>query len=77
MSADGACRERGRNQAHAAKVLGMTQQKLSKMPRGRFRGISGMKRMDYLVRLGREVKIVVGPKTEKAVGRLEVVAAQL
>lgn len=54
---------------------GMTQQKLSKMPRGRFRGISGMKMMDYLVRLGREVKIVVGPERNKAVGRLEVVAA--
>jgi predicted XRE-type DNA-binding protein len=68
-------RERGWSQQHAAKVLGMTQPKLSKMLRGQFRGISEMKMMDCLVRLGREVKIVVGPEKKKAAGRLEVVAA--
>jgi hypothetical protein len=31
--------------------------------------------MDCLVRLGREVKIVVGPENKRATGRLEVVAA--
>lgn len=41
-------RERGWSQQQAAKVLGLTQPKLSKMLRGQFRGISEMKMMDYL-----------------------------
>jgi predicted XRE-type DNA-binding protein len=68
-------RERGWSQQEAAKVLGLTQPKLSKMLRGQFRGISEIKMMDCLVRLGREVKIVVGPESKRAGGRLEVVAA--
>jgi predicted XRE-type DNA-binding protein len=68
-------RERGWNQQLAAKVLGLTQPKLSKMLRGQFRGISEMKMMDCLLRLGRAVKIVVGPETESADEHIEVVAA--
>jgi predicted XRE-type DNA-binding protein len=68
-------RDRNWSQQHAAKVLGMTQPKLSKMLRGQFRGVSEMKMMDCLVRLGREVKIVVGPERKKTAGRLDVVAA--
>ena len=45
----------------AADVLGMTQPKLSKMLRGQFRGVSETKMLDCLVRLGHDVKIVVGP----------------
>jgi predicted XRE-type DNA-binding protein len=55
-------RRRGWSQEKAAKVLGMTQPKLSNMLRGQFRGISEIKMMDCLVRLGRGVKIVVGPE---------------
>ncbi|MGD0630120.1 MAG: helix-turn-helix transcriptional regulator [Terracidiphilus sp.] len=66
---------RGWNQQQAAKVLGLTQPKLSKMLRGQFRGISEIKMMDCLIRLGRAVKIVVGPETEAAEERIEVVAA--
>lgn len=68
-------REREWSQQQAAKVLGMTQPKLSRMLRGQFRGISETKMMDCLVRLGRAVKIVVGPESEEASGRVEVVAA--
>jgi predicted XRE-type DNA-binding protein len=68
-------RERGWSQQQAAKVLGLTQPKLSKMLRGQFRGISEMKMMDCLVRLGRAVRIVVGPEGEAADERIEVVAA--
>jgi hypothetical protein len=45
------------------------------MLRGQFRGISEMKMMDCLLRLGRTVKIVVGPATKSAEERIEVVAA--
>ena len=68
-------RERGWSQQQSAKVLGLTQPKLSKMLRGQFRGISEMKMMDCLLRLGRAVKIVVGPEGEGADERIEVVAA--
>ena len=68
-------RERGWSQQQAAKVLGLTQPKLSKMLRGQFRGISEMKMMDCLVRLGRAVKIVVGPENKAHDERIEVVAA--
>ena len=68
-------RKRGWSQQEAAKVLGMTQPKLSGMLRGQFRGISEVKMMDCLVRLGRGVKIVVGPEGKKTAGRVEVVAA--
>ncbi len=66
-------RQRGWTQQEAAKTLGLTQPKLSKMLRGEFRGISEIKMMECLVRLGRDVKIVVGPETTS--GRVEVVAA--
>ena len=68
-------RERGWSQQQAAKVLGLTQPKLSRMLRGQFRGISEMKMMDCLVRLGRTVKIVVGPGSIAADECVEVVAA--
>jgi predicted XRE-type DNA-binding protein len=68
-------RERGWSQQQAAKVLGLTQPKLSKMLRGQFRGISEMKMMDCLVRLGRPVKIVVGPESAISDQRVQVEAA--
>ncbi len=64
------------SQQQAADVLGIPQPKLSKMLRGQFRGISETKMLDCLVRLGRNVQIVVGP-ARRAVssGRLAVVFA--
>jgi predicted XRE-type DNA-binding protein len=68
-------RKRGWSQQQAARVLGLTQPKLSKMLRGQFRGVSEMKMMDCLVRLGCEVRIVVGPEKKAGAERIEVVAA--
>ena len=60
----------------AAEVLGLAQPKLSNMLRGQFRGISEAKMMDCLVRLGRDVRIVVGKESKKVrAGRVEVVSA--
>lgn len=53
-------------QQQAADVLGIPQSKLSKMLRGQFRGISVTKMLDCLVRLGRDVQIVVGPARRAA-----------
>jgi len=67
--------QRAWTQQQAAKVLGLTQPKLSKMLRGQFRGISETKLMDCLVRLGCAVKITVEPGDPNSPGRVEVVAA--
>jgi predicted XRE-type DNA-binding protein len=48
-------------QAQAAEILGVPQPKLSGLLRGQFRGISEAKMMDCLAKLGRDIRIVVGP----------------
>jgi predicted XRE-type DNA-binding protein len=69
-------RRRHLTQLQAAHLLGMTQPKLSAMLRGQFRGISEAKMMECLTRLGREVRIVVGPaRRSKKAAHVEVVFA--
>lgn len=48
-------------QVKASEIMGISQPKLSGLLRGQFRGISEAKMLDCLARLGREVRIVVGP----------------
>lgn len=67
--------QRGYSQQQAAKIMGLTQPRLSKMLRGQFRGISEAKLMECLIRLGCEVKIVVRSKRNSTSSRVEVVAA--
>jgi predicted XRE-type DNA-binding protein len=52
-------RHRQLTQQQAAEILGLSQPKLSGMLRGQFRGISEVKMLDCLNRLGRDVQIVV------------------
>jgi predicted XRE-type DNA-binding protein len=64
------------SQQQAADVLGLPQSKVSKMLRGQFRGISEAKMLDCLVKLGRNVQIVVGPaRKSQSAGQLAVVFA--
>jgi predicted XRE-type DNA-binding protein len=58
-------------QARAAEVLGIPQPKLSGLLRGQFRGISEAKMMDCLAKLGRDVRIVIGPE-RRAAGSVKV-----
>ena len=58
-------------QQQAAQILGMPQPKLSNLLRGQFRGISEAKMLECLVKLGRDVEIVVGKKSS-ARGSLKV-----
>jgi predicted XRE-type DNA-binding protein len=63
-------------QIEAAEILGMPQPKLSGMLRGQFRGISEVKMLECLNRLGRDVQIVVRkPSRSRATGRTSVVFA--
>ncbi|MBL8260384.1 MAG: XRE family transcriptional regulator [Candidatus Competibacteraceae bacterium] len=58
-------------QQQAAEVMGLSQPKLSELLRGRFRGISESKMLDYLTRLGCDVEIAVSaPRLAGAPGRV-------
>ncbi|MBP2169655.1 putative XRE-type DNA-binding protein [Erwinia toletana] len=67
-------KSRNLTQDQAAKLLGMTQPKLSNLLRGQFRGISEAKMLECLTRLGRDIQIVVG-KPRLTPGSLKVVFA--
>ena len=63
-------------QKEAAKIMGMTQAKVSQMLRGQFRGISQAKLLDCLAALGNNVEIRVKPvRRSKAAGKINVVFA--
>jgi len=53
---------RNLTQTQTAEILGLPQPKLSRMLHGHFRGISEAKMMDCITRLGRDVRIVIGPE---------------
>jgi predicted XRE-type DNA-binding protein len=69
-------RSKGLTQVETAKVLGLTQPKVSALFRGHFRGVSERKLIDCLTSLGRDVQIVVkdAPR-RRAGGKLTVVFA--
>ena len=69
-------RNKGLTQVEIAKLLGLTQPRVSALFRGQFRGISERKLIDCLTSLGRDVEIVVkdAPR-RKAGGKLTVVFA--
>jgi predicted XRE-type DNA-binding protein len=52
-------RQRALTQTDAAKILGLTQPRISALLKGRFRGISEHRLLECLTRLGRDVHIVV------------------
>jgi hypothetical protein len=72
----GLIRRKGLTQVEAAKLLGLTQPKVSAMLRGQFRGFSERKLIDCLTRLGRDVQIVIKDAPERRMGgKLTVVVA--
>ena len=69
-------RSKGLTQVQTAKMLGLTQPKVSALFRGQFRGISERKLIDCLTSLGRDVQIVVKDvPRRRASGKLSVVFA--
>lgn len=69
-------RSKGLTQVETAKILGLTQPKVSALLRGQFRGVSERKLIDCLTSLGRDVEIVVkdAPRRRDS-GRVTVVFA--
>jgi predicted XRE-type DNA-binding protein len=68
-------RERGLTQEGAARVLSLTQPKISKLLKGQFRGIIERRLLRCLTRLGRDVEIVVKPAPRRRPGRLTLLFA--
>jgi len=69
-------RRRKLKQIDAAKILGLTQPKLSNMLRGQFRGISEAKMLECLTRLGQDVEIrVKTTPRSRTVGQVSLVFA--
>ncbi len=76
MEISGIIRRRGLTQVETAKLLGLTQPKVSAMLRGQFRGFSERKLIDCLTSLGRDVQIVIKePSRHRTSGKLTVVVA--
>ena len=69
-----AMRTRGLTQQEAAKLMGVTQPKVSDMMRGDFTNLSERKLMDCLTRLGYDIEISVRP-SKAEVGHLILAAA--
>jgi predicted XRE-type DNA-binding protein len=65
-------RQRGLTQERAAKILGLTQPKISKLLKGQFRGISERRLLRCLTRLGSDVEIIVKPMVRRHNGRLTI-----
>ena len=57
-------------QEAAAKLLNLDQSKVSRITRGQFRGVSETKLLELVAKLGRDVKIVVGP-VRRRIGKIE------
>lgn len=65
--------QRQLTQEQAAKILRLTQPKISRLLRGQFRGISERRLLRCLIRLGRDVQIIVKQTPRRrAQGRLTV-----
>ena len=68
--------QRRLTQMEAALVLGMPQPKLSKLLRGQFHGVSEVKMLECLNKLGRDIQIVIRKANrDKRIGRTSVVFA--
>jgi predicted XRE-type DNA-binding protein len=65
-------RQRGLTQEQAAKLLRLTQPKISGLLKGRFRGISEQRLLECLTHLGKDVQIVIGPAPRHRNGRMTV-----
>ena len=68
--------QRRLTQMEAALVLGIPQPKLSKLLRGQFHGVSEVKMLECLNKLGRDIQIVIRKANrDKRIGRTSVVFA--
>jgi predicted XRE-type DNA-binding protein len=72
MEISNAIKKKKITQTAAAKILGITQPKLSELLRGHFRGYSVERLIHFLNELGKDVDIVVKSKPESRKARVSV-----
>jgi len=65
-----AVKARRLTQEAAAALHGIDQSKVPPITRGQFRGVSETRLLELVARLGRDVKIVIGPVRRRA-GKIE------
>ena len=65
-----AIKARHLSQSEAAEELGIDQSKISRITRGKFRGVSEAKLLELVTKLGHDVKIVISPVRRRP-GRIE------
>lgn len=65
-------RQRSLTQEQAARLLGLTQPKISGLLKGQFRGISEQRLLQCLTRLGKDVQIVVRSAARHRSGKMTV-----
>ena len=65
-----AIKARRLTQQDAAELLGIDQSKVSRITLGQFRGVSEVKLLELVTKLGDDVEIVVGPVRRRA-GKIE------
>ncbi|MBK6999608.1 MAG: XRE family transcriptional regulator [Rhodoferax sp.] len=65
-----AIKARRLTQEGAAELLGIDQSKVSQITRGQFRGVSEVKLLELVTKLGHDVKIIVGPVRRRP-GKIE------
>lgn len=67
-------REKNLTQKQASQLLHISQPKLSNLLKGEFRGISEMKMLECLTKLGNDIKIVVSSeRVEEPKGYVEII----
>ena len=66
-----AIKARHLTQAAAAVLLGIDQAKISKITRGKFRGVSEAKLLGLVAKIGHDVRIVVGKTRHQGAGKIE------
>lgn len=64
--------KKGLTQTSAAKMIGLSQPKLSDLLKGKFRGISEAKMMECITRLGRDIRIEILPQDRPERGSIQV-----
>jgi predicted XRE-type DNA-binding protein len=67
--------KRNLTQTEAARLLGLTQPKISDLLNGRFRGISEHRLLECLTKLGQDIEIRIRPASGRGLGRLRLSVA--
>jgi predicted XRE-type DNA-binding protein len=74
LSIERIIKNKGLSQTKAARIIGLSQPKLSDLLKGKVRGISEAKMLECITRLGKDIQIIIKGNTrpENTYGHIEV-----